>query len=91
MIVAKGDSVMISVTVRGLNSNNCTYHWRRVNGSLPDTASGVNTPTLTINQVSPSDRGSYYCVFENSLGVDSVESDRATLQVFCEFKITLYK
>ena len=62
-----------------------------MNGSLPETASGVNTPTLTIYQVSPSDRGSYYCVLESSLGMDSVESDRATLQVFCELEITLYK
>ena len=62
-----------------------------MNGSLPETARGVSTPTLTINPVSPSDRGSYYCVLESSLGVDSVESDRATLQVFCELEITLYK
>ncbi|XP_065918159.1 basement membrane-specific heparan sulfate proteoglycan core protein-like isoform X2 [Dysidea avara] len=81
MVVAKGDNVIINITIRGLNSDNYTYHWRRLNGSLPVTASGGNTPNLNINSVSPSDSGSYYCVLESYLG-DSVESDRATLQVF---------
>ena len=90
MIAAKGDSVMINITLRGLNSDNYTYHWRRLNGSLPDTASGENTPNLIINSVSPSDSGSYYCVLESYLS-DSVESDRATLQVFCKLEITLWR
>ena len=51
--------------------------WFRVNGSLPDTASGENTNTLTIAPVIFGDEGEYFCVAtSNEL---TVESEPATL------------
>ena len=51
--------------------------WFRVNGPLPDTASGENTNTLAIAPVMFGDEGQYFCVAtSNEL---TVESEPATL------------
>ena len=53
------------------------FEWFREGGSLPDTAVGANTRTLTISLVAFGDEGVYYCrATSNDL---TVNSDRATL------------
>ena len=56
-----------------------SYNWERQSGSIPSSATGVNTNTLTIINLTPEDAGNYRCVAINASG--SSESNYATLTV----------
>jgi len=45
-----------------------TYHWQKVGGTLGANASGVNTPTLTISNLTAADVGQYEVTIVNSGG-----------------------
>ena len=51
--------------------------------TLPSSAQGGNTHTLTIPSVNSSDSGSYYCVVTNQWG-NMVESKKATVNLQCK-------
>ena len=55
------------------------YNWERQSGSIPSGATGVNTNTLTIINLTPEDTGNYRCVATNASG--SSPSNYATLTV----------
>ena len=42
-----------------------SYCWERQDGSIPSCATGVNTTTLTIVNLTPEDAGNYRCVVSN--------------------------
>jgi len=56
-----------------------SYNWERLSGSIPSGATGVNTSTLTIINLTPGDAGSYRCVATTASG--SSQSSYATLTV----------
>ena len=56
-----------------------SYIWTRQSGSIPSGATGVNTNTLTIINLTPEDAGNYRCVATNASG--SSESNYANLTV----------
>ena len=56
-----------------------SYNWERQSGRIPSGATGVNTSTLTIINLTPEDSGNYRCVATNDGG--SSQSNYATLTV----------
>jgi len=56
-----------------------SYNWERQSGSIPSGATGVNTNTLTITNLTTQDAGNYRCVATNDSG--SSESNYATLTI----------
>ena len=56
-----------------------SYNWERLNGSIPSGATGVNTSTLTMINLTPEDAGNYRCVATNASG--SSQSNYATLTI----------
>ena len=67
MVVAGGDSL--------------SYQWFIANGSMPVMIPGATEATLTINSVTESDEGMYFCRVFNDAG--SVESVTVALEL-CE-------
>ena len=75
----------LSVTASGPGSDQFIYQWRKMDSNtLPNSARRVNTHTLIIPSVNPSDSGSYYCVVANQWG-NMMESKKATVNVQCKF------
>jgi len=74
--IIPGRTVVFSVIASGLR---LTFSWEQGNGTaLPnDTRFMTNTNTLTIQNVMPSDAGSYRCVVSNAAGI--VNSSAADL------------
>jgi hypothetical protein len=68
-------------TVVATGTNTVSYQWRKNGSKLSDggSISGTTTPSLTINNVSAGDAGSYDVVV--SLGSNSLTSQAATLTV----------
>ena len=87
--VAKGNELNLNINASGPGRTMFTYQWKRVGSdSLPNTASGGNSPRLTITSISPSDSGMYYCIVMNPWG-NMVQSDSATVNVLCELMCTV--
>ena len=79
-----GGTVVLRINATGIGKNIFTYQWKKVGSdSLPDTATGGNSTQLTINSISPSDSGMYYCIVMNQWG-NMVQSDNATVNALCE-------
>jgi len=57
-----------------------SYYWERQDGSIPSGATGVNTDTLTIFNLTPEDAGNYRCVVNNDSEVDY--SNNAEITIF---------
>ena len=60
------DSTSVSLTCDADEAT--SYNWERQSGSIPSGASGVNTNTLTIINLTPEDAGNYRCVATNVSG-----------------------
>jgi len=69
----QGSNVTFSVSASGTAP--LSYQWKKNGINI----SGATSPTLTLNNVSSSDTGSYTCVVSNSCG--NVESQAATLTI----------
>ena len=54
-----------------------SFYWQRQNGSIPSSATGVNTSVLTLINLRLKDAGSFQCVATNGSG--STESKYAKL------------
>ena len=67
----------VSFTCSILGFPEAEIQWMRENDSLPSSATGQNTTTLTIFPVAFGDGGSYYCRVNSTQ--TSAESERATL------------
>ena len=80
VFVAEGDALVLIIIAEGPGSNQYTYQWKKMGGSLPSRASGVNTTQLVITSVTASDRGSYYCIVQNEWG-RMVNSTIATVKI----------
>jgi len=84
--VIPGSTAMFTVTASGLRLN---YTWMQNGGALPSEGRFVAAnEMLTIQNVMPSDAGSYSCVVSNAAGNDTSNSARLTLSelvfVCCE-------
>ena len=44
------------------------YFWERENGTISSNAEGINTSSLVLNNISPSDSGNYRCTAEYRSG-----------------------
>ena len=53
----------LSLTCEAIEAT--SYYWERQDGSIPSGATGVNTKTLTIVNLTPEDAGNYRCVVNN--------------------------
>ncbi|XP_065918161.1 basement membrane-specific heparan sulfate proteoglycan core protein-like isoform X2 [Dysidea avara] len=84
--IATGGNITFSTPAIGVGY---TYHWKKKNGSLPNTAIGQNTPHLNILSVNPVDSGIYHCIVEFPSGY-KVKSARATLTVYALPVITTH-
>ena len=71
------DTTIVSLTCEA--DGTTSYNWERQSGSIPFGASGVNTNTLTIINLTPEDASNYRCVATNASG--SSVSNYATLTV----------
>ena len=83
MIKVKMDNNTVNLLVRNYNltmrclpsDTGLHYMWNRKNASLPTSAVGVNTTTMTIYRLTPEDAGDYQCVLSNISGVIASEFD----------------
>ena len=57
----------LSLTCEAIEAT--SYYWERQDGSIPSVATGVNTKTLTIINLSPDDAANYRCVVSNDSDV----------------------
>jgi gliding motility-associated-like protein len=71
-IKCEGDNVVFTIAASG---NNLSYQWYR-----DITTIGLNSPTLTINNLQTTDAGNYTCVVTGDCG-DPITSDAAVLSV----------
>ena len=78
----------LNVTIQDNSTNvtfNCTadgalsYYWVKENANISSTAEGINTSTLMLHNILPSDNGIYQCVAVNEYGRSF--SNYATLTV----------
>jgi len=46
-----------------------SYYWERQDDDISAGASGINTSTLTISNLTPEDAGNYRCVAYNASGI----------------------
>ena len=83
--VAENTNVTLLCEANGEGTLN--YEWRRVSGSLPNNAKrNVRRNILTIQNITVTDSGQYYCKVDN--GGDSVSSMR--VQVIVKSKLSEY-
>jgi len=71
------DTTNVSLTCEADRAT--SYNWEREGGNIPSSATGVNTNTLTIINLTPQDAGNYRCVATNDSGRS--ESNYATLTI----------
>ena len=81
MIKVKMDNDNVDLLIRNYNltmkclpsETDLQYKWNRRNASLPASADGVDTPTMTIYRLTPEDAGDYQCILSNISGVIASE------------------
>lgn len=80
-IAAINNSVTLNAVAKGPGSGQFKYQWEKMgSNSLPTTASGQDTPRLTITGVTMFDNGSYRCNVTNQWG-STVTSNVGLVQV----------
>ena len=60
-ILSALDNLSLTCEAKGATA----YYWERQDGSIPSGATGVNSETLTIANLTPEDAGNYRCVVSN--------------------------
>jgi len=75
------DTTNVSLTCEADGAK--SYNWEREGGNIPSGATGVNTSTLTIINLTPQDAGNYRCVATNDSGRS--ESNYARLTINGEY------
>jgi len=75
LVSLQNDNSNISLTCEADGAS--SYYWQRQHGSIPSSATGINTNNLTIVNLQLKDAGYYRCVAINDIG--STESEYATL------------
>ena len=80
IVTLQSDPISVSLTCEADGAT--SYNWERQNGSIPSGATGVNTNTLTIINLTPEDAGNYRCVATNEGG--NTSSNYASLIVVGE-------
>jgi len=73
----KNNNTNVSLTCEADGAS--SYYWQRQHGSIPSSATGVNTSNLTIVNLQLKDAGYYQCVAINDIG--STESEYAKLTI----------
>ena len=69
-----------NLSMKCLPSNaDLNYQWHRKNSSLPSSAVGGKTPSLTIYRLTPEDAGEYQCLLSNTSG--TIASEFITLKI----------
>ena len=67
----------LNITIQDNSKNatfNCmangasSYYWIKLNDNISSTAEGINTSTLVLHNILPSDNGRYQCVAVNDYG-----------------------
>ena len=71
--------------LRCMASEAVSYEWEKQNGVIPADAEGVNSSTLTLIGITPTDGGRYRCIAINEHGRNY--SDYATVIVTSEYEI----
>ena len=85
IIVVPGHVVHLTVNNYNLtmkclpDKNNFNYKWIKKNDVLPLRAQGVNTPNLTIVNLTREDSGDYQCVMSNRTG--TISSNFSTINI----------
>ena len=77
VVTISRDTDHLSLTCEAIGAT--SYYWERQDGSIPSGATGINTNTLTIVNLTPEDAGNYRCVVSNNHGVE--HSTFATINV----------
>ena len=85
--MVEGSDVVLMCEATG--DGTLTYQWRKESGSLPSNSRSSKNggKTLTINNITVSDSGQYYCVVDN--GGDSVSSRRVQVTVKSQLLLQL--
>ena len=81
MVTVEMDNTTVNLLVKNYNiSMECLpsdtdldYQWHRKNSSLPTSAVGGNTPSMTIYRLTPEDGGEYQCLLSNASGTIASE------------------
>jgi len=68
VVAISSDTDHLSLTCEAIGAT--SYYWERQDGSIPSGATGVNTDTLTIANVTPEDASNYRCIVSNDSEVD---------------------
>jgi len=78
---SEAETAQFTATASGIRTTNFTFEWKKRGSSrLPNKATGVYGPVLTIPSLVESDEGLYYCVVTNQWN-NSVASDDIALAV----------
>jgi len=80
LVVADGDTVTFSISVKNSRNNQFTYHWTKKNTDLLFFPSQCN-PEFVIESVTTAYSGIYYCTVKDESGNEK-SSDEVLLKVF---------
>ena len=84
--MVEGSDVVLTCQATG--DGTLTYQWRKESGSLPSNSRSSNGgKTLTLNNITVSDSGQYYCLVDN--GGDSVSSMRVQMTIKSQLLLQL--
>ena len=67
VVTISSDTDHLSLTCEAIGAT--SYYWERQGGSIPSGATGVNTDTLTIVNITLEDAGNFRCVVSNDSDV----------------------
>ena len=68
IMIKSGDTNHLSLTCKAIGSK--SYCWERRDGNIPPGATGINSETLTLVNLTPDDTGYYRCVVSDDSDED---------------------